>query len=380
MKILFVVNNFYATGNGLSASARRTVERLKAAGVDVRVLSGRDPDQPDLSPDFVLEDFTFPIFEKLIRSHGYKFAKTDRKVMREAVRWADVVHLEEPFHIQYHTLQIARKLGVPCTGTFHMHPENLFCSLHLGQWKLLNEGTMRLWRDFIFNKCTDVQCPTENVFQRLQQCHYRSRMHLISNGIVPDPSRRQPPTGDKKPYLLACISRLAVEKDQYTLIEAMRYCRHARDIQLFFAGRGPEAGKMKKAAHALVEEGILTLEPVFRFMDRDGLRDLAAKADLYIHCATVEVEGLSALEALQQEVVPIIAEGRLTATPQFALDSRSLFPERNPRALAERIDYWLDHPEERLKMGRAYAQSTEKYSATAMTERLIGMFRQAIGD
>jgi len=29
MKILFILNNLYATGNGLSASARRTVEALK---------------------------------------------------------------------------------------------------------------------------------------------------------------------------------------------------------------------------------------------------------------------------------------------------------------------------------------------------------------
>ena len=32
MKILFVLNNFYAVGNGLSASARRTVEYLKQSG------------------------------------------------------------------------------------------------------------------------------------------------------------------------------------------------------------------------------------------------------------------------------------------------------------------------------------------------------------
>ena len=44
MKILFVVNNYFATGNGLSASARRTVQALKDAGQDVRVLSGPNPD------------------------------------------------------------------------------------------------------------------------------------------------------------------------------------------------------------------------------------------------------------------------------------------------------------------------------------------------
>ena len=50
MKILFVVNNFYAAGNGLSASARRTVRYLKEAGEDVRVLSGETTSLRHRSP------------------------------------------------------------------------------------------------------------------------------------------------------------------------------------------------------------------------------------------------------------------------------------------------------------------------------------------
>lgn len=40
MKILFVINNFYIEGNGLAASARRTVKALRDAGHEVRILSG----------------------------------------------------------------------------------------------------------------------------------------------------------------------------------------------------------------------------------------------------------------------------------------------------------------------------------------------------
>ncbi len=52
MKVLFVVNGFYAKGNGLSGSARRTVRKLKEAGIDVRVLSGRNEDPNGPQPDF----------------------------------------------------------------------------------------------------------------------------------------------------------------------------------------------------------------------------------------------------------------------------------------------------------------------------------------
>ena len=380
MKILFVVNNYYAPGNGLSASARRTVQYLREAGQDVRVLSGRNHEAEQRQPDYVLGDFHVPVFDGLVQSHGYKFAKTDFSLIEEAVRWADVVHLEEPFIIQMATARVAKHLGVPCTATYHLHPENMFCSINLGEWKFLNYNMLRAWRDFVFNHCTDIQCPTENVLDRLQKFGFKSRLHLISNGIIPDPSLRvsRPPDDPDRPFLVACIGRLAVEKDQPTLLEAMRYSRYARRIQLFFAGRGPEADSIKAQAHALYEEGVVGYDPIFEFRDRDGLRHLAAEADLYIHCATVEVEGLSALEALQQGVVPIIAEGELTATSQFALDNRSLFTTKDAKALAECIDYWLDHPDEREEMGWRYAESTEEYDIHKSIGALVDMFRQAV--
>ena len=382
MKILFVVNNFYAPGNGLSASARRTVQYLREAGEEVRVLSGRNHEAETPQPDYVLSDFHVPVFDGLVQSHGYKFAKTDWAIIRRAIRWADVVHLEEPFIIQMFTARMAKYYKVPCTATYHLHPENMFCSVNLGEWKFLNYNMLRLWRDFVFDYCTDIQCPTENVLERLQKFGFKARLHLISNGIIPDPVIRPKEENEDpdRPFLVACIGRLAVEKDQPTLLEAMKYSKHADRIQLYFAGRGPEADAIKEKAHKLYEDGIVKYDPIFQFHDRQGLRELAAKADLYIHCATVEVEGLSALEALQQAVVPVIAKGELTATSQFALDEHSLFPTKDPQALAECIDYWLEHPVERQKMGWRYAESTEEYDIHKSVAALIDMFRQAAGE
>ena len=379
MKILFVVNNFYASGNGLSASARRTVQYLREAGEEVRVLSGRNHEAETPQPDYVLADFHVPVFDGLVQSNGYKFAKTDFAVIRRAVRWADVVHLEEPFIIQVVTARIARYYKVPCTATYHLHPENLFCSINLGDWKFLNYSTLLTWRDFVFNLCSDIQCPTENVLERLKKFGFKARLHLISNGIIPDLNIRPKEENEdpNRPFLIVCIGRLSVEKDQPTLLEAMKYSKYADRIQLYFAGRGPEADAIKEKAHKLYEDGIVKYDPIFQFHDRDELRKLAARSDLYIHCATVEVEGLSALEALQQAVVPVIAKGELTATSQFALDEHSLFPTKDPEALAACIDYWLDHPVERQEMGWRYAESTEEYDIHKSIAALIDMFHQA---
>lgn len=376
MRILFVLNNYYASGNGLSASARRTVAALKEAGEEVRVLSGpnHNPDGPQ--PEYQLEDYHFPIFQPIITAQGYQFASTDTRIVEEAVRWADVVHMEEPFVLEIRTAKIARRLGKPITGTYHLHPENVFYSLLLDGWKLPNQLLLNAWRDLCFNKWDIVQCPTQNVKDRLDASAFTSELRVISNGVVPDKCIREP--HQNKPFIVACIGRLSGEKNQYTLINAMKYCAHAKDIQLVFAGRGPQAGKMRRKAMKLYDDGILAYLPVFDFYDRDGLRNLAAKADLAIHCATVEVEGLSIMEAMQQGAIPIIAKGRITGTYQFALDQRSCFAQKDARELARKIDWWLDNPAEMESMRSAYVAEMETYSIDNSIRELRKMFRDAM--
>lgn len=57
------------------------------------------------------------------------------------------------------------------------------------------------------------------------------------------------------------------------------------------------------------------------------------------------------MEALACGLVPVIANSPLSATPQFALDDRSLFQAGNAGDLADKIDYWIEHPEERAAQG-----------------------------
>ena len=375
MKILFVLNNFYSSGNGLAASTRRTVAALKEAGQDVRVLSGPNHAPGGPQPDYPLKDFHFPLFQPIIDAQGYQFASTDLKVVEEAVRWADVVHMQEPFVLEIRTAKVARRLGKPITGTYHLHPENVFYSLLLNGWKLPNQLLLNAWRDLCFNKWDLVQCPTLNVMQRLQNNGFTSELRLISNGVVPDPCIREP--HENHPFVVACIGRLSGEKDQKTLLEAMKYSAHAKEIQLVFAGNGPQGKKLRKKTDLLCKNGVLAHKPVFGFLDRDGLRQLAAKADLCIHCATIEVEGLSIMEAMQQGAVPIIASGPITGTDQFALDSRSRFAQRNARELASKIDWWLEHPEERDAMAPRYVEEMDKYVIGRSVRELIRMFEDA---
>lgn len=384
MKILFVINNFHMKGNGMAASARRTVKYLLEMGHDVRVLAGPNKHAAEPQPEYCLKEYKFPFVQGIIDAQGFSYASSDPKIMEEAIRWADVVHLEEAFVLEIKAVKIARKLEKPLTATYHLHPENITNSLGpLRYWKGLNRTILRMGRNLVFNHCTYVQCPTENVMDRLRRYHFKSNLALISNGLIPDECIRPKEMPEdyedpNRPLKVLYIGRLSKEKDQPTLLQAMRYSTYAKRIQLIFAGMGPDEKRIKKLAGKLYKEGVLAYEPQFVFLDRDGLRQLSAGADLCAHCATIEVEGLSIMEAMQQAAVPVIAVGPYSGTSQFALDHRSRFPEKNPEALAQRIDYWLAHPKERWEMGHVYAKEIQKYDIRLSVAALLDMFQKAV--
>lgn len=403
LKLLFVINNLYTRGNGLSASARRTITLLRERGHDVRVLSSGTADQAQAcnftAPEFPLPARHFPLADAIISAQGYAFAKPKRKVIKQAVAWADVVHLEEPFGLQARTAHAAKRAAKPVLATYHIHPENITATIHLdGVWPL-NALLLASWRRRIYALAQVVQCPSDSVRQRLQRWGLGDKLVTISNGVGLAPSKpaagtkteycapggRQVETkqtpGEAQPegeqvYRLLVVGRFSREKDQATILKAMRHSRYASQIQLVFAGRGPTEKSLRRAASHLVRDGVLKHAPSFNFFDAAGLDTQAEQADLYIHAAFIEVEGLSCLEVLRHGVVPVIAHSPLTATSQFALDAHSRFKARDPKALARAIDYWLSDNDRRQTEAQKYLNIGAHYDINDCVSRLELVYRK----
>ncbi len=376
MKILFVVNAMYLKGQGISQSAFVTSTYLRQAGIDVRVLTMEMPGSDCPKPDYPMKKFHFPLFQRLIESQGFCYASSHKKQIREAVAWADVIHIMEPFVLERKALVEAKKQGKACVATYHLHPENILSSLGMGSWKFANNLLLKFFVKCFFNCCSDVQCPSDNVLLRLKQSGYKGTAHRISNGIEIE-DNIVPAVPQTDPYIVVCVGRFSLEKDQQTLIKAMPLCRHKDEIQFVFAGKGPKQKEYEGITDRYFTSGILKYKPQYKFCSKSELKELVRKSYLAVHCATIEVEGLSIMDAVCQGTIPVVAEGSLSAAPQFTLSAESRFPVSNPKELAERIDWWIEHPDERMNFAPRYIDEIKKYDIDKSIAQLIDMYSQA---
>ncbi|MFJ2521486.1 glycosyltransferase [Cellulosimicrobium cellulans] len=384
MRVLLVIDQFEDPTNGTTISARRFAVALRERGREVRVAccrgaarpGGADPeDRADGVVHYRLEPRGVPGFDRVIAGQGWVLAKPDDDVLRDALRWADVAHVMSPFWLGSRTKRLADVLGVPSTAAFHVQPENVTYSLGLGRVAPLNHLVYAVFRPF-YDRFGHVHCPSRFIAGELRDHGYRAALHVVSNGVDPGfVPRTLPKSADLAGrFVITMTGRLSREKRQDVLLDAVGRSRHADRIQLVLAGRGPLAERYAQQGASLPHP------PRIGFLAQDELRDVLAMSDLYVHAADAEIEALGCLEAVATGLVPVISDSRASATGQFALDERSLFRAGDAADLARAIDYWIEHDDERARMGPAYAEVGREHALDLCVPQIEDMLRQAVDD
>ena len=186
--------------------------------------------------------------------------------------------------------------------------------------------------------------------------------------------KSEKPENLKDKIVITMVGRLSGEKRQDLLIESVKKLKYADKIQLVFAGNGT----MKNHYEKLGED--LKNKPIMQFYEKEDLKKLLSYTDLYVHTSDAEIEAISCIEAIATGLVPIIAKSDISATKQFALDERSLFTAGNSDELAEKIAYWLEHPEEKAKMEKEYAKFAENFKIENSIKKIEEMFQEEINE
>ncbi|MGO5287638.1 glycosyltransferase [Pseudoscardovia suis] len=373
LTIALVVDTAGNEGNGTSNSALQYARELCRQGHVVRLVGIGSPEYP-------VAQRHVPLVSWIAAKQQMQFAQPDTEVFRKAFQGADVVHVYLPFAYGRAAVRTAHEMGIPATAGFHLQPENVLYSA--GPLRYVPGASAFLYWLFnrmLYRHIRHIHTPSHMIAAQLRAHGYRQRLHVISNGYAPrfiPKQQREPGSPSPRPFMIVASGRLASEKDHATLIRAVALSRHAKDIELLICGTGPLQRELRHMAAELLP-GRWSIG----FHDNAQMPALLRSCDLLVHPSIVDIESLSVLEGMASGLVPVIAKSAQSAAGQFALTDRSLFDARDPVMLAQRIDWWIEHPDELSHWGAVYAEHTrQEYSIESCVHKFVAMEREAIAD
>lgn len=374
MKISLIADFYGQHNNGTSVTAARLVSNLRARGHEVTVVS---PYEFQEEGYVQLEKMHIPVFGGYIEGkNGIIFAKVKEEILLDVIQNSDIVHVLMPFSAGSAAARMANELGVPLIASFHVQPENITSHMFLMNSRWVNRFIYRVFWNKCYKYARFIHCPSNFIAGELLNNGYQSNLRVVSNGVIPVFHKKKAvkPAVFQDKICILFIGRYADEKRHDLLIDAAAISKYADRIQLIFAGNGPREDKINKRSQKLANP------PFLQLLSEKDLSMVINYCDLYVHPSDVDIEAISCIEAFSCGLVPVISDSSRSATKQFALTPENIFTAGDPNSLAEKIDYWLDHPSEKEELSKQYVEFGKKYAIENCVDQMERMFYEVIAD
>ncbi len=134
MKIAVVSDVLGEENNGTTIAAMNLIRTLKAKGHEVRVIC---PDADKLGRDgyYIVKTLNVGPLNNYVKKNGVNIARPDKKVIHEALKDIDEVHIMVPFLVGCYVAKYCHKHNIPPVCRIPLSGRELF-------------------KPFIFNECT----------------------------------------------------------------------------------------------------------------------------------------------------------------------------------------------------------------------------------
>ncbi len=179
------------------------------------------------------------------------------------------------------------------------------------------------------------------------------------------------------------IARLVEKKGlEYSIKAVTRVFKNYPNFEYKIAGDGPLADRLRKLIQKLgVEKKIILLGG----QDQNQIQKLYQQSHLFVLASLTDKNGDQegqglVLQEAQACGLPVIATLH-NGFPEGVLDGRSgfLVPEGDIDALAEKLEYLINHPQIWSKMGRIGRKFVEKrYDINRLNKQLISIYQRLL--
>ena len=364
LKVGVVIDPWNYPYNGTVVSTRRFVSALSGQ-VDFRLLAIPDPELPPEHRISPFPQLSIPGFNGVINRMKVPLANPWSRAanVEEALQGLDLVHMAFPFFLAYEVTRAANRMGLPLLASFHVQPENLLQNLGLDSPRL----TRWLYKLFIwalYDRADLVLAPSKFAATQLRNHGLTKPIEVLSNGVTKEFFQLERMTNHDHFELLS-VGRLAPEKRQGTILEAVAQSRHKDRIQLRLVGTGPLQEQLRKQANKLKVNALIG--PV----DDETLHQCYQSADLFIHASEIELEGMSVLEAMASGNTVLVSNSKNSATGELIQDRRSQFDHGDAHDLCAKMEYWLSEPALRRAEGELNRSRAEARKHAVSVDQLL---------
>lgn len=296
MKIALVTETYPPEINGVAMTLSQLVVGLREKGHTVQVvrpIQTTETGEPQTTPD-QLTVFGLPI----PRYPDLRFGLPARNRLIHSWQACrpDIVHVATEGPLGLSAIRAAKKLGIPCTSTFHTNFHS-YSEHYNAQFATRLVLAFLRW---IHNQTESTMAPTSELADELSSEGFRN-MDVFGRGVnlnVFNPQARDDKlrqswgAHDNSPVFIH-VSRLAAEKN-YDLLEAAYTAirKKCPDARFLIVGSGPMEVELKQRFPYAVFPGAIPLE------DRPSLARLYASSDVFLYPSKTETYGNVATEAM----------------------------------------------------------------------------------
>lgn len=361
MRILHVITSLHIGG-----AERLMVDLLpilRDAGNDVELLlfDGLEtPFKKELKQKGIVVHQLFPGGDvKYIKFRVYNPINILR--LRHYLRGYDIIH----------THNTACQLFVPVSQLFLRKKTQLITTEHSTNNKRRSLKCLKYLDRWMYSKYYAVICISEQAGINLKNyIENINSMLTIYNGV--DVNRFFKPIADiskKQNYTVSMIAAFRKEKDHETVLRAMSRLPMNYRLQLVgrdFLDRVPSLKAMCKS---------LGIEDRVDFMGgRTDIPDILAGSDVVVLSSHWEGLSLSSIEGMASGR-PFVASD-VDGLHEMVGGAGVLFPHGDDKALAEKIQYLCEHPDEYRAVAERCQVKAKQYDISVMAEKYLELYKK----
>lgn len=221
-------------------------------------------------------------------------------------------------------------------------------------------------KPFMFLFSSGILALSPDMIDKMHE-HTKKHIKLFSNGINCKKFNKTSPNGND----IIFVGRLHEIKGVTHLIEALKYIQN--DIKLHIIGDGDQREFLEKQASQFDNKVIFHGQK-----SNDKIPEYLSKSKIFVLPSLSEGQGLVLLEAYASWL-PVIASN-VGGIPTVVTDGTNgyLVPSKDPKAIAEKIDYLIDNPDIWIKMSHTNGAIADHYDITYLAKKLEKYYEEAL--